>query len=182
MFLARAVTEAAIMTMLYALEPYGSHVPSYGETAAAIQHASNDDPLFPEHEAGSEATATILIALAYHETHFHPNLIGDHGKSFGLFQIQPPTAKIDGSLLLVPRNATFIAVDLIRQSFQHCAARPWIERLSWYVASNGCPDHPVIVKKSMERLVLAQELFRKYFPKSHLPLALAPKGETSKAK
>ncbi len=180
MFLARLVSEAAVIAMLYNLEPYGSHVPAYGEVAAAMTKASNEDPLFPQHESGSEATACILVALAHQESRFHPNIIGDHGKSFGLYQIQPPTAKVDGSLLLIPVNASFIAVDLIRQSFSHCAARPWPERLSWCVASNGCPTHPVIVKKSMERLILAQELFRKHFPKSDLPLALPAKGETGK--
>jgi len=180
MFLAKAVTEAAVIAIMYALEPYGSYVPSYGETAAAITHASNDDPLFPQHEGGSEATATILIALAWYESKFHANVIGDHGKSFGLFQIQPPTAKVDGSLLLLPRNAVFIAVDLIRTSFRQCEKRPWTERLSWYVASNGSPDHPIIVKKSMERLLLAQELFRRHFPKSAMPPALPAKGESHK--
>ncbi len=178
MFLAKLVTEAVVIAMLYNLEPYGSHVPAYGEIAAAMTKASNEDPLFPEHEAGSEATASILVALAYQESRFHPNVIGDGGKSFGLYQIQPPTAKVDGSLLLVPMNASFIAIDLIRSSFRHCEARPWPERLSWYIASNGCPTHPVIVKKSMERLILAQELFRKHFPKSALPSnlpALPPK-------
>ena len=172
MFLAHAVAEAVVMAMLYQLAPYGSHVPSYGEVAAAVTKASNEDPLFPENESGSEATATILVALAFHESSFHPNVIGDHGKSFGLYQIQPPTARVDGSLLLLPLNASYVAIDLIRQSFRHCEARPWPERLSWYVASNGCPSHPIIVKKSMERLILAQELFRKFFPKSTLPTKL----------
>lgn len=179
MFLARAVTEAVVIAMLYQLEPYGSHVPAYGEIAASMVKASNEDPLFPEHESGSEATASILVALAWQESRFHPNVIGDSGKSFGLYQIQPPTAKVDGSLLLLPMNASYIAVDLIRQSFRHCESRPWPERLSWYVASNGCPTHPIIVKKSMERLILAQELFRKFFPKAVLPTtlpALPPKA------
>lgn len=180
MFLAKAVCQTAIIAMLYRLEPSGPNVPAYGEISAAIEQASNSDPLFPEHEGGSEATASILVALAWHESRFQPNVIGDNGKSFGLFQIQPPTAKIDGSLLLVPRTAAFIAVDLIGQSFKKCEKRPWVERLSWYVASNGCPDHPVIVKKSMERLILAQELFRHFFPKSQLPAALPAKGETVK--
>lgn len=180
MFLARLVSEVAVLAMLNNLEPYGSHVPAYGEISAAMAKASNEDPLFPQHEAGSEVTACILVALAHQESRFHPNVIGDKGKSFGLYQIQPPTAKVDGSLLLIPVNASFVAVDLIRQSFSHCSARPWPERLSWYVASNGCPSHPVIVKKSMERLILAQELFRKHFPKSVLPTALPAKGETGK--
>ena len=179
-FLAKAVSNAAIMAMLYQLEPMSPHVPRYGEVARAIEKASNQDPLFPHHEAGSQATAAILVALAWHETRFHPNLVGDNGKSFGLFQIQPPTAKLTANILLQPLTAAFIAIDLIRTSFAHCHDRPWTERLSWYIASgNGCRDpHPVVVKKSMSRLMMAENLFRKHFPQQKLPAGLPPKGES----
>lgn len=167
-FLASPVSEANVITMLYNLEPYGSHVPAYGEIAAAMTKASNEDPLFPEHEAGCEVTACILMALAYQASHFHPNLIRE---GMGLYQISPPSPDLDGSLLLVPVNASFIALDLVRQSFRRCEERPWFERLSWYVEPDPHPSHATL-KKSMERLILAQELFRKHFPNSPLPTKL----------
>ncbi len=174
-FIARTVSEATVIAMLYNLEPYGSHVPAYGEVASAMSKASNEDPLFPEHEAGCEATACILIALAYQASRFHTSLIRE---GMGLYQILPPSPTIDGSLLLVPINASFIVIDLVRQSFRHCENRPWFERLSWYVSPGTEPNH-LTVKKSMERLILAHELFRKHFPHSVLPTALPAKGETS---
>lgn len=169
----KAVTQTVIMAMLYQLEPSSPHVPKYGEIARSVEEAANHDPLF-DHEAGSEATAAILIALAWHESRFHANVVGDHGKSFGLYQIQPPTAKLDAAILLSPATASKVAVDLIRTSFMACAHRPWIERLSWYVASNGCSTHVKIVKKSAERLLLARTLFAKHFPSDKLPDAVVP--------
>lgn len=177
MFIAQLISQTTIMAMLYHLEPMGPYVPHYQEIATAVTKAANEQPLFPQHESGSQATAAILISLAWYESRFHTNVVGDNGKSFGLFQIQPPTAKVDGKLLLLPMNAAFIATDLVRESFRQCEKRPWTERLSWYVSSNGCPKHPIIVKKSMERLMLAQQLFAKFFPKSELPPALPPKTE-----
>lgn len=170
-FLARYVSEKAVIGMLYFLSPSSPYIEKFGEIAAAITKASNSDPLFPQYEAGSEATASILVALAFKESGFHQSVIGDRGKSFGLFQIQPPTAgpRIKGQMLLVPMSASLVAVDLIRTSFRQCEKRPWIERLSWYVASNGCSDNLVILKKSMDRLLLAQQLFSRFFPQDHLP-------------
>lgn len=186
-FLARPVSQIVIMAMLNKLEPFSSHGGSYGEISQAIERAVNQDPIFPHHEAGSEATASILVALAWYESKFHKSVIGDQGQSFGLFQIQPPTANVPGKLLLLPANATFIAIDLIRTSFRQCEGRPWVERLSWYIASNnfvckGAP-HPIIAKKSMDRLMLAQQLFAQFFQKENeddgrkLPPGLPPKGE-----
>lgn len=162
--IAEAISGAAVMTMLYGLDAMNPHVPKYGEISEAIATASNEDVLFPSHPDGAYWTAAILVALAYKESGFHANVIGDHGKSFGLFQIQPPTAKVDAKLLLVPKTAAYVAVDLIRQSFYNCRSRPWEEKLSWYVASNGCPTHPIIVKKSMDRMLLAVQVMKKAFP------------------
>ncbi len=177
MFAAKTVSEVVVIAMLYNLEPYGSHVPAYGEVSSAMAKAANEDPLFPQHEAGCEVTACILIALAYQASKFHTSLIRE---GLGLYQILPPSPEIDGSLLLNPINASFIVLDLVRQSFRRCEDRPWFERLSWYVAPDAQPSH-LTIKKSMERLILAQELFRKHFPNSPLPTklpALPAKGST----
>lgn len=174
-FIARAVAEPAVMAMLYALESSSPHVPKYGEIAMSIVKAANEDPLFPGHVAGAEATACILTALAWKESRFHANVIGDNGHSFGLYQIQPPTSKTRGELLLLPVNASIIATGLIHQSFSECKNLPWTDRLSWYIASAGCKDpHPVIRQKSRERLILAQQLFARFFPQATMPDQASP--------
>lgn len=184
-FIARPVQEAVVMSMLYALVPSGPHVPAYGEIAHAMTIASNNDPLFPHHEAGAEATVCILIAIARTESDFHPNAVGDNGQSLGLYQIQPPTANVDGKLLLVPINASHIAIDLVRTSFRECADRPWFERLAWYISSNTCKNKGRgVLRQSVEKMALATELFAKFFSqsksdgtKSTIPTELPARGE-----
>jgi len=172
----RVVTAAMVLSLMLKLEPNGPHFNSYGEISEAIALASCNDPLFPNRPDGAERTAAILTALAWHESRFHPNIIGDQGRSFGLWQIQPPTAKIDASLLLLPRNAAFIAIDLIRQSMMHCRARPWGERLSWYAASASCdPPNPKVIHQSLLRMQTADKLYKQMREANGAhPLLLAP--------
>lgn len=153
--IAEAIASTLVLAALNKLEPFGPYVPQYAEVSDAIAQAANHDPLFPEDKEGCKKTAAILIALAWHESRFQPNVVGDSGRSFGLYQIQPPTANVQSNVLTNPKTASYIAIDLIRKSFQACEKRPYEERLSWYVSSRGCPTHPVIVKKSMDRLLLA---------------------------
>lgn len=156
--LAEAITSALVMSALYKLEPNSPHVPQYAEISEAITEASNQDPLFPQDKDGCRKTAAILISIAWFESRFHTNAVGDNGKSFGLFQIQPPTAQVKSNILLNPRTASFVAVDLVRKSFQACEKRPYEERLSWYVSSSGCPSHPIIVKKSLDRMLMSNRI------------------------
>jgi hypothetical protein len=159
----KLVTTAWVIGIMYELQPSAPWVHSYAETADAIASASNSDPLFKDDD-GAVKTASILIALALHESHFQPNAIGDHGKSFGLFQIQPPTAHVDASLLLLPRNAALIAIDLIRTSMQKmCANRPYAERLAWYAAGGPvCSTHHKATEASSTVLHIAKKIVDKH--------------------
>lgn len=146
-----------VLAKMYALDPSTPWLFTYQETAEAIAQASNADPLFSGDD-GPKKTAAVLIALAHFESKFHPNAVGDSGKSFGLFQIQPPTAHVDAGLLQVPRNAAPIAIDLIRRSFKVCEAEPLDARLSWYAAGHsGCRKAGLL--KSEHRMQLARKLF-----------------------
>jgi hypothetical protein len=165
-FAAEVVTEQEVMKMLYDLAPNGPHVPDYGEIANAIASAATQDPLFPWMKSGSKRTACLLVAMAFKESSFHRSVVGDQGRSFGLYQIQPPTARVSVKLLTVPRDASFVAVDLFRQSFKKAAekGRPFHEGLAWYIASSDVGmRHPKVVVLSMERVALAERLFRKHF-------------------
>lgn len=167
--LAEAVTAALVMKMMHYLEPQGPYVPDYGEISEAIAQAANHDPLFPGRPDGCIRTAAILVSLAWYESRFHKTVVGDQGRSFGLYQIQPPTAKHAMNQLTNPATASYIAIDLIRTSITACKSQPWESRLSWYISSNGCPDHPVIRKKSINRMATAERLVRVHFPDKALP-------------
>lgn len=179
--IAETVSVVSVLTMMRFLQPFSLHAPQYPEIATAIATASNHDPLFPHRKDGCERTAAILVAIAWHESRFHPNANGDNGQSLGLFQIQPPTARVDGKLLLLPRTASYIAIDLIRTSFQKCEQRPWGDKLVWYAASGHiCIDHPVINKQSRDRMATADRVFKKVFPERPLLLSAGENSSTKK--
>lgn len=179
--IAEVVSQTAVLAMLRLLAPSSAYGYAFPEVAAAISTAANHDPLFPHRKDGCELTAAILVGLAWHESRFHPNAVGDRGKSFGLYQIQPPTANVDGKLLLIPRNASYVAIDLIRTSFQRCDGRPWDERLTWYAASQRvCIRDERIVSQSRERMQTAMRVFRATFPQRPLLLSSEESSSTRK--
>lgn len=158
--IARLVSEAAVLAAINAL---GTDAPDRKfEVSKAVTEASNEDPIFVG-EDGAERTASVLLALANYESRFHASVIGDQGRSFGLYQIQPNIWKVDTGTLLLPRTASSFAIKLIRRSFKECERRPWAERLSWYAASGGCDIvHPKVVAQSISRMLLADKVFKRY--------------------
>jgi hypothetical protein len=154
------------MKVLYSMEPYSPH---HGEVSEAIAQAANQDPLFPSREDGCFRTAAILVAIAWLGSRFQPTLVGDGGKSFGLYQIQPPSANALGrpittNMLTNVRDASFVTIDLVRQSMMRDAARSWEERLSDFCASPECQDRSTLMKRSLSRMLLADKIVRDHFP------------------
>jgi hypothetical protein len=162
----RPIPGHKVMALLYKFHASQPAINSYGEISEAIAKASTEDPLFPLVVEGSEMTACILVSLAWHESRFLPTIVGDGGRSFGLYQIQPPTARVDSKLLTLPRDASFVAIDLIRTSIAHTvkAKRDWRHALAWYAASSEEGSrHPVVVSQSHSRMELAAKLFAEFF-------------------
>ncbi len=165
-YVSTVVTESEVIAMLYKFHASHDAIINYGEVAAAIAKASSEDSLFPGKEDGSKLTAAILVSLAWHESRFRKDAVGDQGRSFGLYQIQPPTARVKSTLLTRPRDASFIAIDLIRSSIRHCIQekRHWSEALAWYAASSPYGSRlPVVVQKSKSRMALAAKLYEEFF-------------------
>jgi hypothetical protein len=165
-----AISGPQVIKILYALDPYNVH---HGEVSEAIAQASNQDPLFPEREDGCFRTAAILVAFAWYGSRFQPTLVGNNGKCFGVYQICPPSTDVLGrtittNMLTNVRDASFVAVDLIRTSMLQGAARPWEERLSWLLASQD-PEQATknrggVVKRSFDRMLLADKIAKDHFP------------------
>ena len=135
------VTSGYVQRIMEHLQPSAPWIMTYGETASAIAEAANTDPLWPHHEDGARKTAVLLATIAWYESRYHANAVHtdtDGTSSFGLFQIKPPTANVNASLLQNPRNAAFVAIDLIRTSFEACKHEPLSRRLAWYTAGGGC--------------------------------------------
>jgi hypothetical protein len=161
-----AITGPLLMKVLYAIEPYSPH---HGEVSEAIAQAANSDPLFPSRQDGCLRTAAILIAIAWYGSRFQPTLVGDNGKSFGLYQIQPPSANALGKLVTTNmltnvRDASLVAIDLIRQSMVEDGNKSWEERLSWFCSTPECRDRSTLLKKSFTRMLFADKIVRDHFP------------------
>ncbi len=166
-----SVSAEAVMRMLYNVGGAGQYAIVYAEIAEAIARASTSDPLFPAQKAGSEMTACILVALAWHRSKFAP--YANTGRYVGLYQIRPPSYPvIPFSSLAIPREASLIAIDLIRESFVRCRTLLWSERLAW-LHDLGATDGPVtteitrarsdLAKRSTLTMSLARNIFEKTF-------------------
>jgi len=164
-FIAEAVGQSSVISLLYHLESMGPHVGFYGEIALGISNASNQDPLFPAHEAGCEATACILAALAYSRSRFHQSLWSKHLGTMGLYQIQPPTVTVPAKMLLLPKDASYVALDLVRYSFRKLKNQPVRERLTLFYAAQGETKKVKAIQKGMEVMLSAEQLMGRFYPR-----------------
>lgn len=161
MSVVKAVPGHWVLAVMMKLQPTAPRevLATYGETSEAIADAATRDPLFSG-EDGAIRTASVLLAIAFYESHFIPTAIGDHGRSFGLFQINATNfPNLTGNALLSPRDAAPIAIKLIRTSLRNCGEFPWNERLGWYAAGRGqCREAGR--KASKPRMFLADKIFK----------------------
>lgn len=144
-----------ILVLMTQLEPKTPWVDTYPKTAAAIAEAAKRDPLFAGDE-GITRTAVTLVSLAWFESKFQPDAMGDKGKSCGAFQIQPSTSGLSCDVLRDPDLAAPEAIRLMRQSFRICRARPLEERLAWYAGGSASCDRGL--RHSRHRMALARNL------------------------
>lgn len=101
----------------------------YPAVAQAIARGAFDDPLFPGEDAGAEATAAILLAIAWSASKCRP--YGREGRMLGLYRIRPPVdPPVLAQTLLLPRTATLIALDIARYSLSALSHQPVGERLA----------------------------------------------------
>jgi len=131
------------------------------EVACAITDASMDDPLWPG-EAGALKTAAFLIALACTSgAAFHPNRIGggDGSLGYGIYAIRMPPGMghLPADVLLLPRTASYVAIDLVRQMIESYPARS-LEDLHWFPESDPPSERDRCV--AAERAFLTRRLLQ----------------------
>jgi hypothetical protein len=161
--IALSIDSPLVMKVLYSVEPYCPH---HGEISEAITGAANADPLFPDRFDGCFRTAAILVALAWLTSRFRPNIVGNNGTTFGLYGIRPPASDANGkaittNMLSNPRDASYIAIDLIRESMRKDCGRTWEERLFgyWDAQAHDSPMH-----QSLQVMLLADNITKNHFP------------------
>lgn len=156
-FRAIPISSSLLMEVLYKIDPFNRN---HSEISSAIADAANQDPLFPHREDGCLRTACILLAIAFSSSRLSTNLIGNNGSTFGLYQIHPPKTDVNGKVITVnllnsARDASLIAIDLIRTSMLRCKDKPWAERLSVFALNGDESANEITIFQSMERMALA---------------------------
>ncbi len=104
-----------------------------------------------------------LAAVAYRESGFRVDALGDHGGSFSAFQIHLPhgarTAEgwTGPELCADPYRAAVVALRMMRQSFSACAWLPEGERLAAY--ARGSCNSPQGQRLSRDRDAVRRRMF-----------------------
>lgn len=143
-----------ILTIMVALQPSAPWRDSYEKTAIGIYEGAQAEPIFSG-EYGIQRTIALDIAIAWFESRFNPQAVGDKGKSWGLYQVQGHGQSDD------VKTQTIIANKMVLQSFRVCKSKPLDERLGWYAAGgNDCERG---LRESRHRMGKAQWIFRKWF-------------------
>jgi hypothetical protein len=168
-----------IMSLAQPVRPSWSD--TYERQAEADVTAAERAPLY-KGDLAVPKTVALMVSLAWFESSFKPDAKGDHGASWGLFQVAPSTGQVfvaraheraaawgdvlnpwsgaKDELLDVDR-AAFLALEVMRESFIACRRRPADEVLGWYAAGGeGCRG----IKESRARVHKAQWLLRQAPP------------------
>lgn len=147
---------AWVLALMALMQPRAPWRDSYAATAAAIATiVEAERPMF-EGPRGRERTAALLVSLAWFESTFQPDALGDKGKAHGLYQVHGHGELAD------PVEATRVALSLVRMSFVLCRARPIEERLAWYAQGGADCSAPSAdaLTKSRHRVLKAMWLAR----------------------
>jgi hypothetical protein len=136
-----------ILSLMVLLQPTAPWSETYASTAAAIDQVVAEEPsLFTDDHEGRAKTAAVLVALAWFESNFKPNASSAHGKLRGLYQVGGHGDQSD------PVKATRIALEMMRESFQKCRARPIPDRLAFYTGGNCRAPSADALEKSRARV------------------------------
>jgi hypothetical protein len=105
---------------------------SLPEIAGAMSWASIQDPIFSTGD-GARRTAAVLVSLAHHASGFKKSQVRQESehRSCGLYAVRPIRG-VTSSLLMLPRSASLVAIDLIRTSLEECRNLPVSDRLARY--------------------------------------------------
>lgn len=149
-----------ILSLMSILQPQAPWMDTYPATASAIDKAVQEQPPLFEADPDARAkTAAILVALAWAESTFKPNAAGRGGVN-GLFQVGGHGDMSD------PVKASRVALELVRESFRVCRARPVGERLAVYAAGGtSCSTMPAsVLAKSRFRVMKGLALVKQHPP------------------
>jgi hypothetical protein len=159
---------AWILSLMIALQPRAPWRETYEDTAKAIASVVSEETALFAGKDGKEKSAALLVALAWAESRFDPKAVGDHGHSFGLYQIfhtnlPTPEGFAKADILGNQTNATKVAHRMLKQSMGICGKRPVEERLGWYASGDAACSKGL--SESRFRVGLAFKVYKANPPK-----------------
>lgn len=148
---------AWVLALMVLLAPRAPWRASYETTAAGMVEGAIAVPVFSGPRA-IERTLALDVAVAFFESTFRVDAVGDHGAAKSLYQVH-------GAMPEDARAATVEANRLMLQSFRACRGLPLEERLAWYASggADGCSNEAGR-QASRHRVGLALGLFAKHGP------------------
>lgn len=135
-----------ILAAMLQLQPSAPWSSTFYETARGIVEGAEAEPVFT---GDIRRTIALDIAVAWFESRFQQDAVGDHGAAHGLYQVHAPLAA-------TVREQTIVANRMMRESMRACRALPVEQRLSLYASGSCDRGH----KQSAWRMRLAERLFR----------------------
>src|SRR4051794_4550899 len=139
-----------VLAAMTQLAPGRDHTELGGAIARAVD---SNKPLFTN-DADHRRTAALLVAVAFRESTFIPDVIGDNGQSFCAFQIHRSSG---GSPALLGDVDACVrsGLTLLRTSLHVCPTYP----VAWYASGPlGCTNNRA-QRISRDRMSLAAYLF-----------------------
>ena len=146
---------AWILSLMLAIQPSAPWRASYEDTADAIARVVESSPSLFAGDKGRERTAAVLVAVGWHESRFNPSAIGDHGRSYGIYQAsRVPLVDVEAQ--------TRGALAAMGASFHVCGARRAEDWLAQYASGGaGCTNVGGLIA-SRHRMGLAMRLWREH--------------------
>ncbi len=144
---------AWVLSLMVSLQPRAPWSDSYLETAIAIADVVEASPPLFDGADGRIKTAALLVSVAWFESRFRVDAVGDHGSAHGLYQ------QHDRGDLTDPHNATRVAIEQLRISLRACRSHPLDDRLAFYASggADGC-EREAGQRASRHRMSLARRL------------------------
>lgn len=138
---------ALVLAMMLALVPGRDHARLGGAIAEVVEA---EPPLFQD-DADRRKTAALLVAVAFRESSFRADAIGDNGRARCAFQLWGAPAEV----MTDPQLCTRIAMARLRESMRACgAANP----LGVYAAGPaGCTSEKA-ARISRDRMWIAKRI------------------------
>lgn len=112
-----------VLALCASLSPHSQPILRHGALATSITTVLHDEGALFAGDADLHRSAAFMVAVAFRESSLDTRATGDHGKSFGAFQLHASSGGAE-SLLDDPQAQALVAHRMMRQSMRVDRAHP----------------------------------------------------------